>query len=248
MKLLKQKIAFVTGGSRGIGAAIVKKFALHGAHVGFSYFSNMKAAGQVEEQLATYGVKYKAYQCDVTQEHKVRATLQDFIEEFGGIDILVNNAGIIKDNLLCLLSLEDWNTVLSTNLTSAFLHTQLVLKVMIAARKGSIINISSVVGENGNAGQANYAASKAGLIGLTKSVAKEVGIRNIRCNVIAPGIINTEMIKGVRQNMEAHIKNNTALKRMGTPEEVADTALFLASDLSRYITGQVIHVCGGLND
>ena len=248
MKLLENKTAFVTGGSRGIGAAIARTFAAHGAHVGFSYHSNTAAAGQVEKDVCACGVRCKAYQCDVTRPQEVETVMGAFLSEFGDIDILVNNAGIIKDNLLCLLSIDDWNSVINTNLTAAFLHTQIALKTMIAARKGLIINISSVVGEQGNAGQANYAASKAGLIALTKSVAKEVGSRNIRCNAIAPGIIETGMIDGVRQNMEQHIKNNTALKRIGTAEEVASVALFLASDLSNYVTGQVIHVCGGLND
>lgn len=245
MKLLKDKTVFISGGSRGIGAAIAKRFAEQGASVGFSYHSNVEAAESVLAAMRPFGGIYQAFQCDVTQAEQVQATLDAFITQFGRIDILVNNAGIIRDNLLCDISFEDWNAVLSTNLTAAFLHAQIALKSMIPTRSGTIINISSVVGESGNAGQANYAASKAGLIGLAKSIAREVGGRNIRCNVIAPGIIETEMSQKSRLDAEAYIKKNIALKRIGTAEEVADVALFLASDLSRYVTGQVVHVCGG---
>jgi 3-oxoacyl-[acyl-carrier protein] reductase len=180
----------------------------------------------------------------VAQPAQIQNTLKTFLATYGRIDILVNNAGIVKDNLLTEISLDDWNQILTTNLTSAYLHIQEILKVMISARSGTIINISSVVGIGGNAGQANYAASKAGLIGLTKSVAKEVGGRNIRCNAIAPGIIETDMTQNVVN--ESFIKKMVALKRVGSAKEVAQTALFLASDWSQYITGQVIPVCGGL--
>lgn len=245
MKLLNDKTVFISGGSRGIGAAIAKRFAEQGASVGFSYHSNAEAAESVLAAMRPFGGIYKAFQCNVTQAEQVQATLDTFITQFGRIDILVNNVGIIRDNLLCDISYEDWNAVLTTNLTAAFLHAQIALKSMIPARSGTIINISSVVGESGNAGQTNYAASKAGLIGLAKSIAREVGGRNIRCNVIAPGIIETEMSQKSRLDAEAYIKKNIALKRIGTAEEVADVALFLASDLSRYVTGQVVHVCGG---
>ncbi len=244
MKLLQNKIAFVTGGSRGIGAAIVKQFVAHGATVGFSYHQNRDAAAAVLNELPIHQLPHQAYLCDVTQPTQVQNTMQTFLATYGHIDILVNNAGIIKDNLLTEISLEDWNQVLTTNLTSSYLHIQEILKTMISARAGTIINISSIVGIGGNAGQANYAASKAGLIGLTQSIAKEVGGRNIRCNAIAPGIIETDMTQNIVN--ESFIKKMVALKRIGTAEEVAHTALFLASDWSKYITGQVIPVCGGL--
>jgi 3-oxoacyl-[acyl-carrier protein] reductase len=244
MKLLENKIAFVTGGSRGIGAAIVEQFAAHGATVGFSYHQNSDAATNVLTKLPIHHLPHQAYRCDVSQPAQVQNTMQTFLATYGRIDILVNNAGLIKDNLLTEISLNDWNQILATNLTAAYLHIQEILKIMIAARSGTILNISSVVGIGGNAGQANYAASKAGLIGLTKSVAKEVGGRNIRCNAIAPGIIETDMTQNIVN--ESFIKKMVALKRIGTAEEVAHTALFLASDWSKYITGQVIPVCGGL--
>jgi 3-oxoacyl-[acyl-carrier protein] reductase len=244
MRLLENKIAFVTGGSRGIGAAIVEQFAAHGATVGFSYHQNSDAAKSVLGKLPVYHLPHQSYKCDVSQPAQVQNTMQTFLSTYGRIDILVNNAGIVKDNLLLEISLDDWNQILTTNLTSAYLHIQEVLKVMISARSGTIINMSSVVGTDGNAGQTNYAASKAGLIGLTKSVAKEVGGRNIRCNAIAPGMIETDMTQNAVN--ESVIKKMVALKRIGTAEEVAHTALFLASDLSKYITGQVITVCGGL--
>jgi 3-oxoacyl-[acyl-carrier protein] reductase len=245
MGFLKGKLVFITGGSRGIGAAIAKRFAEQGASVGFSFRSNTEAASQVLAKLMTFEGKHRLFQCDITQAIQVEKTMMVFLQEFGGIDILVNNSGIIRDNLACDISSGDWNEVLSTNLTAAFLHTQLALKPMIAARKGVIINIGSVSGNTGNAGQANYAAAKAGLIGLTKSIARETGSRNIRCNLIAPGIIETDMSRNSLLDTEAYLKKNIALRRIGTVEEVADVALFLASDLSRYITGQVVNVCGG---
>jgi 3-oxoacyl-[acyl-carrier protein] reductase len=244
MKLLQNKIAFVTGGSRGIGAAIVEQFATQGATVGFSYHQNSDAAANILAKLPIHHLPHQAYACDVAQPTQVQNTLKSFLATHGHIDILVNNAGIIKDNLLTDISLEDWNQILATNLTSAYLHIQEVLKVMISARSGTILNISSVVGINGNAGQANYAASKAGLIGLTKSVAKEVGGRNIRCNAIAPGMIETNMTQNIAN--ESLIKKMVTLKRIGTAADIAHAAVFLASDWSKYITGQVINVCGGL--
>jgi 3-oxoacyl-[acyl-carrier protein] reductase len=247
MKLLKDKIVFITGGSRGIGAAIAKRFAEQGASVGFSFRSNTEAAAQVMAELAAFEGKHRSFQCDIAQAIQVEETMAAFLAEFGGIDILVNNAGVIRDNLACNISPEDWNEVLATNLTAAFLHTQWALKTMIAARKGVIINIGSISGETGNAGQANYAAAKAGLIGFTKSIARETGSRNIRCNLIAPGIIETDMSRNSLPDTEAHLKKSIALRRIGTAEEVADVALFLASDLSRYMTGQVVNVCGGFS-
>ena len=247
MNLLKDKIAFITGGSRGIGAAIVLQFAKEGATIGFSYHTNKAAAEELLAIAAPFCPKIKAYTCDVGQPEAVAETMAAFIAEFGGIDVLVNNAGIIQDNLIGNMPFEDWTNVLSTNLTSAFLHTQSALPNMVAARRGSIINISSVAGLRGNSGQANYAASKAGLIGLTKSVAKEVGRRNIRCNAIAPGIIETDMTADILRGGEESIKKNIPLRRFGVVDDVAHLAVYLASDLSTYITGQVISVCGGLS-
>jgi 3-oxoacyl-[acyl-carrier protein] reductase len=246
LKLLENKTAFISGGSRGIGAAIVKKFAEHGAHIGFSYHSNTKAADEVCTSLSAMNIKYKAYRCDVTQPIQIQDTLENFLSEFGSIDILVNNAGIVKDSLAAILPLEDWNNLLATNLTSAFLHTQWALRPMIAARRGVILNMSSIIGVHGNASQSGYAASKAGLIGFTKSIAKEVAGRNVRCNVIAPGFIMTDMTEDLLPFFEKKLKDKIALQRTGTAAEVAEVALFLASDLAGYINGQVIEVCGGL--
>jgi 3-oxoacyl-[acyl-carrier protein] reductase len=247
MALLKNKIAFITGGSRGIGAAILRRFAEEGASVGFSYHTNTAAAEQALATVAPFGNQYKAYQCDGADPQAIDKTMAAFLEDFGGIDILVNNAGIVKDNLIPLMPLADWQNVLTTNLTAAFLHTQWALKTMVPARKGVIINISSISGIHGNAGQANYAASKAGLIGLTKSVAKEVGSRNIRCNAIAPGLIETDMTEGILTGMEERVNKKIPLKRLGKTDDIANLSVFLASDLSTYITGQVINVCGGLS-
>lgn len=244
MNLLENKIAFVTGGSRGIGAAIVRQFAAQGATVGFSYHQNREAANALLTQLPVHVLPHQAYACDVCDPTQVQNTLDTFLKTMGHIDILVNNVGINEDHLLPDITLAAWNLVMATNLTAMYLHIQIILHKMISARSGTIINISSVVGIHGNAGQAHYAASKAGVIGLTQSVAKEVGGRNIRCNAIAPGIIATDMTQHVVN--EPFIKKKIALKRIGTAEEVANTALFLASDLSKYITGQVITVCGGL--
>lgn len=245
--ILKDKIAFITGGSRGIGAAIVLAFAKEGATIGFSYQSNTVAAEEILVAATPFCPNIKAYKCDATQPEAVETTMAAFVEAYGGIDILVNNAGIVKDNLIGNMPFDDWQTVLSTNLTSAYLHTQGALKTMVSARKGVIINITSIAGLHGNAGQANYAASKAGLIGLTQSVAKEVGRRNIRCNAIAPGIIETEMTAEILRGSEEAIKKNIPLRRLGNVREVANLAVYLASDASTYITGQVISVCGGLS-
>jgi 3-oxoacyl-[acyl-carrier protein] reductase len=245
MKLLTNTTAFITGGARGIGAAIAEKFAEHGADVGFSYHTSDAAAEHLLERLRGWGGRYRAYRCDVAQSDEVAQTMAAFLADFGAIDILVNNAGIVRDNLLGLLPLDDWNAVLTTNLTAAYLHTQAALQYMLPARSGRIVNIGSVSGARGNAGQANYAASKAGLVGLTKSVAREVGARNIRCNAIAPGVIETDMTAELRER-QPELQRQTALRRLGRPEEVADVAVFLASDLSSYVTGQVIDVCGGL--
>jgi 3-oxoacyl-[acyl-carrier protein] reductase len=248
MALLDNKIAFITGGSRGIGAAMLKRFAEEGAAVGFSYVANTFAAEQAQEAAAIYGHKITAYVCDGTQPQAVEETMAAFVDSFGGIDILVNNAGIIKDNLLLDMPFEDWQNVLSANLTAAYLFSQSALKTMIPARKGLIINVSSVSGMHGNAGQANYSASKAGLIGLTKSIAKEVGSRNIRCNAITPGFIETDMTRAIMASgMDDKIRKSIPLKKLGNADDVANLAVFLASDLAAYITGQVISVCGGLS-
>lgn len=246
MKLLENKIAFVSGGSRGIGAAIVKKFSEHGADVGFSFHQNPVAAEEARLQASSFGIKCEKYQCDYKKEQQVEDVLKEFIANFGRIDILVNNAGIIRDNLVGDIPLEDWKDVFSINLTAAFLNTQLALEKMIPQRSGIILNISSISGVFGVTGQANYAASKAGLIGFTKSVAKEVGPRNIRCNAIAPGIIETEMTENIRAYTGKEMTKLTSLRRFGTPEEIAEVALFLSSNQSRYITGQVLNVCGGM--
>jgi 3-oxoacyl-[acyl-carrier protein] reductase len=248
MALLDNKIAFITGGSRGIGAAMLKRFAEEGAAVGFSYLSNTLAAEQALAAAAIYGHKIKAYPCDGMQPQAIEDTMTAFVEEFGGIDILVNNAGVVKDNLMLDMPFEDWQNVLSTNLTAAYLFSQMALKTMIPARKGLIINVSSISGMHGNAGQANYSAAKAGLIGLTKSLAKEVGGRNIRCNAITPGIIETDMTEAIlSRDIDNKIRKSIPLKKLGNAEDVANLAVFLASDLSVYITGQVISVCGGLS-
>lgn len=247
MGILDNKIAFITGGSRGIGAGIVQRFAAEGATIGFSYRTNADSAHMVKAMAEKYGQQCFAYPCDGTQPEAIEQTMTDFIEKCGGIDILVNNAGIIRDNLVTNLPLEDWQIVLDSNLTAAYLHTQWALKSMIRVRKGIIINISSIAGIHGNIGQANYAASKAGLIGLTKSIAREVGSRNIRCNAIAPGIIETDMTGQILLGIEDKLMKNIPLKRFGKVEDIANLSLFLASEQSAYITGQVINVCGGLS-
>ncbi len=247
MNLLHNKTAFITGGARGIGAAMVKRFAEAGATVGFTYLNNTLAAEATQAAAALSGQKIVAYPCDGRQPEAVEKTMATFVETFGGIDILVNNAGVIQDNLLLDMPLEDWQNVLSIHLTSAYLFSQCALKTMIPARKGLIINVSSVSGVHGNAGQANYAAAKAGLIGLTKSIAKEVGSRNIRCNAITPGIINTDMTSAILRGGDETIKKTIPLKKIGKADDVAHLAVFLASDLAAYITGQVMSVCGGLS-
>ncbi len=246
MKLLDKKRAFITGGSRGIGAEIALIFAENGAETGFSFQKNGAAAAEALARLDVFGKKNRAFRCDVSRPDEVERTMAEFLETFGGIDILVNNAGITDDCLLGEMPLENWEKVIATNLTAAFLHTRAALKTMVAQRHGTIVNISSVVGLRGNAGQANYAASKAGLIGLTQSIAREAGGRGIRCNAIAPGIIETEMTEKTRPGPD-FLKKNIDLRRTGTAREVAEAALFLASDRSSYVTGQVLSVCGGFH-
>lgn len=249
MKLLENKVAIVTGGSRGIGEAIVLKFAEQGCHVAFTYISDSSAdrAKALEEKLASMGVKAKAYKSNAGSFSDCETFVNDVVKEFGAIDICVNNAGISKDNLLLRMSEEQWDDVMAINLKSVFNMTKQVMKPMMKARSGSIINMSSVIGEMGNAGQSSYAASKAGVIGFTKSVAKEIGSRNIRCNAIAPGFVETDMTSYLQDGEGADkYKAGIPLGRFASADDIANTALFLACDMGNYITGQVISVCGGL--
>src|SRR5687768_2255234 len=250
MKLLEGKTAIVTGAARGIGEAIAIKFAEHGANIAFSYVSDSSAekAAVLEEKLKTIGVKAKAYKSNAGDFAQCEAFVNDVLKEFGSIDTCINNAGISKDNLLLRMTPEQWDEVIRVNLNSVFYMTKQVIKPMMKARNGSIINMSSVIGEMGNAGQTSYAASKAGIIGFTKSVAKELGSRNIRCNAIAPGFVETDMTSYLKEG-EAGDKYRAGipLGRFASAEDIANTALFLASDMGSYITGQTISVCGGLN-
>lgn len=250
MKLLEDKVAIVTGAARGIGAAIALKFAAQGAHVAFTYISDSsrERAQALEAQLQNLGVKAKAYQSDAGDFSQSEAFVTAVLQEYGSVDICVNNAGISKDNLLLRMTPEQWDTVMTTNLKSVFNMTRQVIRPMIKAKKGSIINMSSIVGVSGNAGQSSYAASKAGIIGFTKSVAKELGSRNIRCNAIAPGFVETDMTSYLKEGTGAEeFLKKIPLGRFGSSEEMAAVALFLASEMSAYITGQVISACGGLN-
>lgn len=250
MKLLENKVAIITGAARGIGEGIALKFAEQGAHVAFTYVSDSSAdkAKALEEKLTAFGVKAKAYQSNAGDYAASETFVADVIKEFGTVDICVNNAGISKDNLLLRMTAEQWNDVIQTNLNSVFNITKQVIKPMMKARKGSIINMSSVIGEMGNAGQSSYAASKAGVLGFTKSIAKELGSRNVRCNAIAPGFIETDMTSYLKEGEAAEkYKSSIPLGRFGTAEDVANLALFLASDWSSYITGQVLNSDGGLN-
>src|ERR1700743_2095086 len=248
MKLLENKIAIVTGASRGIGEAIALKLAGQGAHIAFSYLSSEEKAKTLEDKLKGFGVKAKAYKSNAGVFAESEAFVNDVVKEFGTVDICVNNAGISKDNLLLRMSQEQWDDVIRVNLGSVFNVTKQVIRPMMKAKAGSIINMSSIIGIGGNAGQSSYAASKAGIIGFTKSIAKELGSRNIRCNAIAPGFIETDMTHYLKDGEGAKkFLEDIPLGRFGKANEIADTTLFLASDLSSYITGQVISVCGGLN-
>jgi 3-oxoacyl-[acyl-carrier protein] reductase len=246
MKLLEGKTAIVTGASRGIGRGIAQVFAQQGANVAFTYSSSVEAANELEKELTALGVKAKGYKSNAASFDEAQKLADDVVAEFGSIDILVNNAGITKDNLLMRISEEDFDTVIEVNLKSVFNMTKAVQKTMLKQRKGSIINMSSVVGVKGNAGQTNYAASKAGIIGFSKSVALELGSRNIRSNVIAPGFIETEMTAKLDENVVKSWRDGIPLKRGGTPEDVANACVFLASDMSAYITGQTLNVDGGM--
>lgn len=250
MKLLEGKVAVITGAARGIGEGIALKFAEHGSNIAFTYVSDSSAekATALEEKLKGLGIKAKAYKSNAGDFAQCEALVNDVLKEFGTIDICVNNAGISKDNLLLRLSPDQWDDVIKVNLNSVFYMTKQVIKPMMKARSGSIINMSSVIGEMGNAGQSSYAASKAGIIGFTKSVAKELGSRNIRCNAIAPGFVETDMTSYLKEGEAADkYKAGIPLGKFATPEDIANTALFLASDMGSYITGQTISVCGGLN-
>ena len=250
MKLLEGKTAIVTGAARGIGEGIALKFAEHGCNVAFTYVSDSSAdkAKALEEKLTALGVKAKAYQSNAGDYVACEVFVNDVLKEFGQIDICVNNAGISKDNLLLRMTPEQWNEVIQVNLNSVFNMTKQVIKPMMKAKAGSIINMSSVIGEMGNAGQSSYAASKAGVIGFTKSVAKELGSRNIRCNAIAPGFVETDMTSYLQDGAAADkYKASIPLGRFASAEDIANVTLFLASDMGNYITGQTISVCGGLN-
>lgn len=246
MKLLQGKTALITGGSRGIGKAIALMFADNGANVAFSDIRYDDLAQNLEKELTAKGIKAKGYASDASSFADSEKLVNDVMTEFGTIDILVNNAGITRDNLLMRMSEQDWDLVMNVNLKSIFNLTKAIQKPMLKQRFGSIINMSSVVGVQGNGGQSNYSASKAGIIGFTKSVAQELGSRNIRCNAIAPGFIETEMTAKLPDDVRKNWIDDIPLKRAGTPDDVAKLALFLGSDLSAYITGQVIHVCGGM--
>ena len=246
MQLLQGKTAIVTGATRGIGKGVAIKLAEQGANIAFTYVSSEEKALALENELQALGVKTKAYKSDASLMKDAEELVKDVIENFESIDVLVNNAGITKDNLLMRMSEEDFDRVLEVNLKSIFNMTKAVQRTMLKQRSGSIVNMTSVVGVKGNAGQSNYAASKAGVIGFTKSIALELGSRNIRCNAIAPGFIETEMTEKLGEEVIKNWRNSIPLKRGGTPEDVANTTLFLASDLSAYMTGQTLHVCGGM--
>lgn len=247
MSLLANKTALITGGSRGIGAAIALRFAEEGANVAFTYRSSAEKAKAVEEALQAKGVQAKGYQSDAASFEQAEQLVKSVLEDFGKIDVLINNAGITRDNLMLRMTEDQWDAVIATNLKSIFNVTKQVVRPMMKNRAGSIINISSIVGITGNAGQANYSASKAGIIGFSKSIAKEMGSRSLRCNVIAPGFIETDMTDELDEKTKADYLTNIPLKRLGKGEEIADACVFLASDMSTYITGQVLSVCGGLN-
>ncbi|MBL6874643.1 MAG: 3-oxoacyl-[acyl-carrier-protein] reductase [Flavobacteriales bacterium] len=246
MNLLKNKSVIITGGSRGIGKAIAKKFAQNGANLAITCIKITDEALELVKNIESLGVKAKVYESDASDFESAIKLAENVFNDFGSIDVLVNNAGITKDNLLLRMSEEDFNDVMKVNMNSVFNNTKAVLRQMLKQKNGSIINLSSVVGVKGNAGQSNYSSSKAAILGFTKSVALELGSRNIRCNAIAPGFIETEMTKALQQDQINEWAESIPLKRSGKPEDVANTSLFLASDMSSYITGQVMNVCGGM--
>lgn len=246
MGLLTGKTAIITGASKGIGKGIAVAFAKAGANVAFTYLSSVEKGQALEEELKQYGTGVKGFRSDASKMDDAESLISDVIEAFGGVDIVVNNAGITKDTLLMRMTEEDFNRVIEVNLNSVFNMTKAVQRTFLKQRSGSIINISSVVGVKGNAGQSNYAASKAGIIGFTKSIALELGSRNIRCNAIAPGFIETEMTAVLDEKTVQQWRESIPLKRGGSPEDVANACLFLASDMGGYISGQVLNVCGGM--
>ena len=246
MKLLKGKTAIITGASRGIGKGIAKEFALNGANVAFTFSKSIELAKEIEKELKYLGVKVIGYQSDAANYEDSLNLVEKISNDFDSIDILVNNAGITRDNLLMRMQEEDFNQVIKVNLNSVFNMTKAVQKTMLKQRSGSIINMSSVVGIKGNAGQSNYSASKAGIIGFSKSIALELGSRNIRCNVIAPGFIETEMTEKLDEKIIENWRNSIPLKRGRTPEDVAKACVWLGSDMSTYVTGQVLNIDGGL--
>ena len=246
MKLLKNKVALITGGSRGIGSSICKSFADNGCSIAFTYNSSKESAETLINELKEYDVKVKSYKSDASDHDKSVELIDNVISDFERIDVLVNNAGITKDNLLMRMSPSDFKDVVNVNLGSVFNLTKSSIKIFLKQKEGSIINISSIVGIKGNAGQSNYAASKAGIIGFSKSIALELGSRNIRCNVIAPGFIETDMTDSLSEDVLEKWKESIPLKRSGKPNDVGNACVFLASDLSSYITGQVLQVDGGL--
>lgn len=246
MKLLENKVILITGGSKGIGKGIALTCAQHGADIVFTYLSSEEKAMAVKKEIEDLGVRVKAYKSDASKMEEATALVDDVVKEFGKIDSIVNNAGITKDGLLMRMSEENWDDVININLKSVFNMTKAAQRTLLKQRFGSIINISSIVGVQGNAGQANYAASKAGIIGFSKSIAQELGSRNIRTNVIAPGFIETEMTETLDPDVKENWIKEIPLKRAGQTEDVANTVVFLASDLSSYINGQTISVCGGM--
>ena len=246
MGLLNDKVVIITGASRGIGRSIAEECVKQGARVAFTYLSSEDKAKKLEEELSKDGGIAKGFKSDASKMEDAIQLVDQVIEVFGSVDVLVNNAGITRDTLLMRMTEEHWDEVINTNLKSAFNLTKAVVRPMLKARAGSIINMSSVVGVKGNAGQSNYAASKAGLIGFTKSIAQELGSRNIRCNAIAPGFIETEMTDALDEKVVQEWRDAIPLKRGGSPMDVANATVFLASDMSAYITGQTVHVCGGM--
>jgi len=246
MKLVEGKNVIITGASRGIGKGIAEIFAKNGANIAFTFASSEEKAKALEQDLQQFGSKVKGYKSDASDSEAAQKLVDDVISEFGSIDIIINNAGITKDNLLLRMQKDDWDSIIKTNMDSVFNLTKAAVKPMMKQKMGSIINMSSVVGVKGNAGQANYAASKAGIIGFSKSVALELGSRNIRCNVVAPGFIETEMTAALGEKVIQEWRDAIPMKRGGTVEDIANACLFLASDLSSYVTGQVIHVNGGM--
>lgn len=248
MALLENKVSIVTGGSRGIGEAIALKLAENGSHIAFTYLSSDDKAKALEKKLKSFGVNAKAYKSNAGNYEDCETMVNDVVKEFGTVDICINNAGISRDNLLLRMTPAQWDDVMTTNLKSVFNMTKQVIRLMMKSKKGSIINMSSIIGIRGNAGQSSYAASKAGIIGFTKSIAAELGSRNIRCNAIAPGFVETDMTHYLKEGEAAKsFLDKIPLGRFGSAEEIANVTLFLASDMSSYITGQVISTCGGLN-